>query len=440
MPHRSGLSSAAHDVWSKLIEAGRELKQFEVPGIQLPADHYAHPGAPTEWWWHIGTLQAGDRTFGFEINAVSHAGQGGYAFTQIMLTDVSNGRHLQSTTMYFGDSFKCATWAESDPAKDWYVRLGNPSSPLCAIAVANPGSGYKSAPDVEITGGGGKNASATATLNCAGGVASVQLWNAGEGFTSEPTVTFTGGGGSGASAKAFQSYVTMNAAAGDPTQNMAIKARLVDESTLSVVVFDLTMSQQGLPFLVLGSGKIPVPNTCGSPLQTNNYYYSLTRLQVNGTISIDGESFPVTGLTWMDHEYGAFASGGKAVKWILQDMQLDNGVSISNFSLTEPELDQENQSIATLQYPGEQTIWVSTKTTPRKPWTSPVTGKTYFMELEVKIERGLIPWWPDALLTVTSLVDSQEFPVGVYEGVARAVGTFNGKPVTGHAWNEQTAR
>ena len=451
MPGRFALGSAATALLAPLLDkvasglkAGSpELVQFAKPGVQLPADHYAHPGAPTEWWWHIGTLKAGNRTFGFEINAASYVGQGGFAFTQVMLTDVSNNRHYQRTTMFHVGVFDCASWAESDPTKDWYVALGCPSNRLSTIVVTSPGQGYTTAPEVTITGGGGAKASATANLNGAGGVASIDLWSAGDGYTGTPTVTLSGGGGTGATAEAIHSYVTMNAAAGDPTQNMVVKSRLADDPSGAVVTFDLTLSQQGPPFLVLGSGVIPVPKTCGSPLQTNNYYYSLTRLQAQGTITIDGETLPVSGVTWMDHEYGAFAAAGKPVKWILQDMQLDNGVSISNFSLTEPQLGVATKSIATVQYPNSPTIWVSTTTTPGKPWTSPVTGKTYFMELQVEIKRGLIPWWPDASLTVASLIDSQEFPLtngSIYEGVAGVSGTFNGEAVSGTAWNEQTAR
>lgn len=431
MLQRDGLISAA------------TLGQFSNPGIHLPADQYAHAGAPTEWWWHIGTLNAGDRTFGFEVNAVSYVGKGGFGFTQFMLTDVTNCRHLQRTTIFAGGTFDVATWAEYDPSKDWFVALGSPSNALSAIAVTNAGSGYTSAPSVEISGGGGTGAAATAVLDDNGGVASILLSSVGSGYTSEPAVTLSGGGGSGATAIAVHSYVTMNAAAADPTQNMAIKARTTDEATGAVITFDVTMSQAGPPFLVLGSGVIPMSKTPGPPIETNNYYYSLTHLQASGAISIDGEVFDVTGVTWMDHEYGAFGSSGTSVKWILQDMQLDNGVSISNFSLTEPELGQTTTSIATVQYPNSPSIWVLTSLTPSKPWTSPETGKTYFMELEVKMERGIIPWWPDALLTVTSLVDSQEFPLpggSVYEGVARATGAFNGVQVSGTAWNEQTAR
>lgn len=377
MTNRTALGAAAEGLCLPDLESLRRMKNeapllaAPAPAITLPADHYAHPGAPTEWWWNIGTLEAGERTFGFEINAVSYAGQGGFGFTQVMVTDVSNQRHLQSSVFYTPPAFDAATWAESDPDKDWSVALGNPA---------------------------------------------------------EPDGT----------------YVTMNAAAGDPTQNMRVKARMIDEGPeKTAVTFDLTLSQQGAPFLVLGSGVIPVPGTSGSPLETNNFYYSLTRLQASGTITIGDERFEVGGVTWMDHEWGAFASAGKSVKWILQDMQLDNGVSISNFSLKEPEAGQPTQSIATVQYPDGLTVWVPTTTVPSKEWTSPVTGKTYFMELQVTMHRYLIPWWPEALLTVTSIVDSQEFPVpngAVYEGVARASGTFNGQQVSGPAWNEQTAR
>src|SRR5436853_3391869 len=117
MPPGFALGSAAKGILSSLPAAPAE------PAIQLPADHYAHPGAPTEWWWNVGTLQAGDRTFGFEINADSSAGQGGFGFTQVMLSDVSNNQHYQQTTPYLPGVFNCATWAESDPTQDWFVAL-----------------------------------------------------------------------------------------------------------------------------------------------------------------------------------------------------------------------------------------------------------------------------------------------------------------------------
>ena len=70
-----------------------------------------------------------------------------------------------------------------------------------SISVDNPGSGYISAPTVDITGGGGSGATATATVSN-GGVGSITVTDGGSGYTSAPTVDITGGGGSGVEATA----------------------------------------------------------------------------------------------------------------------------------------------------------------------------------------------------------------------------------------------
>lgn len=316
--------------------------------IHLPADHYLHIGAPTEWWWNIGTLKAGDRTFGFEINTAAFYPT---AFTQIMLTDVDRNLHFQQTAWYPASNH----WAEQDPAKDWFVKLGE---------------------------------------------------------------------------------VHMRAPQSDPTRNMRVTARMVDEATRTPVAFDLLVSQQGPPFIVWGTGVMP-PSPKPT-LKDNNFYYSLTRLAASGSISIGGETLEVTGVTWMDHEYGAFGTEEDRPKWILQDMQLSNGVCISNFTLKEPELGKETPSLATVQRADGTTYFVSSSVTPiGATWTSPESKTTYFMQVKVEI--------PDfaATLLVSSLVDSQEFPIGeasVYEGVAGATGTFEGEEVAGTAWSEQTMR
>lgn len=407
--------------------------------LKLPEDMYAHVGSPTEWWWHTGTLRSGDRIFGFEINAASFAGTGGFAFHQIMLTDVATGRHYKRTTPFVPFVFQPTHWAQSDTSQDWYARLGDPSSPLCAIEVLDPGSGYTEPPTVEISGGGGTGAAAVTRLDASGGIANVLLVSAGSGYTSAPTITLHGkdGKGSGAVARALHTWVTMDAPASDPTKNIHVQALLDDDPTHEQVRFDLLLSQQGRPFFVWGTGIIPT----GDPSKgtdVNNYYFSFTRLEASGTIEVGGETFQVEGVTWMDHEYGAFGTSEKPVKWILQDMQLDNGVCLSNFVTHEgtlPELNERIPSYVTVQEADGTTYFVgSFMTAVGRTWTSDETGATYFMEFRVEIPSF------DADLHVETLVDSQEFPVpgaSVYEGVAEATGTFRGKRVRGTAWNEQ---
>ncbi|MBM4244664.1 MAG: hypothetical protein FJ148_12715 [Deltaproteobacteria bacterium] len=405
--------------------------------LSLPKDMYAHPGAPTEWWWHIGTLRAGERVFGFEINAASFAGQG-FAFTQVMLSDVARNTHYQRTTLFVPLTFDPSRWAASDPSRDWYARLGSVDSKLNAFAVVAPGSGYTSPPQVEIVGGGGSGAAAIAALDPAtGGLANVLLVNPGSGYTSQPEVRLVGGGGgSGALVRALHTYVAMSAPQSDPTQDIHVQALLVDDPSLTEVRFDLRFSQQGRPFFVWGTGINP--GGSGSDLQTNNFYFSLTRLAASGTIELGGETFAVEGTTWMDHEYGAFGTAANPVKWFLQDMQLDDGTCLSNYATLEdgpPELGERRASTATIQDASGSIWYVPTFVTPiERTWTSPVSGATYYLKLKVEIPSF------DAELVVDALMDAQEFPVvgsPVYEGAASAAGTFRGRRVRGTAWLEQ---
>jgi len=237
----------------------------------------------------------------------------------------------------------------------------------------------------------------------------------------------------------------MNAPQSDPTKNMRVQAAMIDEASKKEVAFDITLSQQGLPLLVWGTGIQP---SAPGALQTNNFYYSLTRLQAAGTVSIGGSPISVQGVTWMDHEYGFFGAGN-SVKWILQDMQLTNGVCISNYALVganQPalRLNEPTPSQATVQFADGTTYYVSTFLTPRgNTWTSPVSKKLYYLQFQVDIPSF------NASILVTSLMADQEFvstiPIPgfpiviaeVYEGVSSASGQFMGTAVTGTAWNEQ---
>jgi predicted secreted hydrolase len=206
-----------------------------------------------------------------------------------------------------------------------------------------------------------------------------------------------------------------------------------------LIDFNLKLSQNGPPFIVYGTGVKGTDTNPATQLINNNYYYSLTRMQASGSIILKGEKFDVSGVTWMDHEYGAFGTEADPVKWVLQDMQLDNGVCISNYSpitTSAPVLNQRIRSFATIQRPDGTTYKQDTFLTPiGRTWTSPATGTTYNMQFLIEMPTF------NSSLVVTSLMDAQEFPVPtrpIYEGVADVKGTFEGQMVSGTAWNEQT--
>ncbi len=78
------------------------------------------------------------------------------------------------------------------------------TSSVATITLQNAGTGWTSAPTVNLTGGGGSGAAAVAvgTSIPNGQVGSVTVTSGGSSYSSAPTVTFSGGGGSGAAATA----------------------------------------------------------------------------------------------------------------------------------------------------------------------------------------------------------------------------------------------
>ena len=55
-----------------------------------------------------------------------------------------------------------------------------------------------------------------------------------------------------------------------------------------------------------------------------SYYYSLTRMQTEGVLKVDGKAERVRGLSWMDHEFGSNQLGQDQVGWDWFSIQLDD--------------------------------------------------------------------------------------------------------------------
>ena len=325
--------------------------------IKLPQDAFLHVGAPREWWWHIGTLEAGGRSFGFEINAAGFVAQGaspGVCFSQVMLTDPLNKKHYKRTSNYEYDP----AWAESYPSRPWYARIGDLSS---------------------------------------------------------------------------RDFVFMQQVGGIGT--LDVQASFTDDADplATVVRFNLQMAQQGPPLYVWGTGvAVNVDPTGTTPLARNNYYYSYTNLRVSGTVQIgDEKPLSVAGVTWMDHEYGAFGAG---TQWVLQDAQLSNGVSFtssrpgSDFSL------KEGERLLTLVTVLENGVSTSTIGFATPTHALPVGKTTFYTHWRVEIPAHA------AVLQFEALLPDQVFPGDprpIYEGAATVTGTFDGLSVTGPGWLEQ---
>ena len=115
----------------------------------------------------------------------------------------------------------------STSRRDWY---NNYKYQIQDIVLTSGGTGYTSAPRVNLVGGGGTGATAQATvLN--GSITRVDLITPGIGYTSTPQVVFVGGNGSGASAA-----VALVQPAGTPVTTATLNKKI--RSVLTKLRFD----------------------------------------------------------------------------------------------------------------------------------------------------------------------------------------------------------
>lgn len=174
-----------------------------------------------------------------------------------------------------------------------------------------------------------------------------------------------------------------------------------------------------------------------------SYYYSLTRIATTGTVSIGGKNYPVTGLSWMDHEYGTSylgreeASASPTLGWDWFSIQLDDQSELMVFQLRRADGAPDPFSSGTYVAPDGKTTRLDPgdfrlEATGR--WRSPRTGTEYPSGWRITIPSlGLA-------LDATPYVKDQEMTVSYeyWEGAVRVAGAANGKALGGNGYVELT--
>lgn len=168
-----------------------------------------------------------------------------------------------------------------------------------------------------------------------------------------------------------------------------------------------------------------------------NYYYSLVQMETTGTVTSVGTVTAVTGVSWMDHEFGTSALSGNITGWDWFAVQLEDGTALmfgefhdaagGNRSIYEGTLAYANGDQFTLG-DGDFTLEaLDTWTSPRSGIEYPASWHITFPEHE--IELAIKPLVADQEMTVTFVY---------YEGATEIMGTVRGEPVNGRGYVELT--
>jgi len=168
-----------------------------------------------------------------------------------------------------------------------------------------------------------------------------------------------------------------------------------------------------------------------------SYYVSLTHLETEGTITLNGQTFDVRGVSWMDQEFGTTLLGPEAVGWDWFSVQLSDQRELMFFQIRQKDGSSEPLSGGTLVNPDGSTRHltreqVSVEVLDR--WTSPVSHAIYPARWKVSIPSENIA------LTLRPYIADQEMRVSFtyWEGAVEISGTSGGAPVKGSGYVELT--
>ncbi len=174
----------------------------------------------------------------------------------------------------------------------------------------------------------------------------------------------------------------------------------------------------------------------GAQIGNASYYFSQTRLWSTGTVTIKGLEYPVTGYSWMDHEFGSSALGSSQIGWDWFSLQMDNNRELMIFQIREEDGSISSTSGGTLiAEDGSSTILnlLDFKIQVLQNWETD-DGFLYPNKWRVVSKTQ------DFDLLVTPVMDDQEnhFFFRYWEGAVRIEGIFQGQNVAGYGYVELT--
>lgn len=194
-------------------------------------------------------------------------------------------------------------------------------------------------------------------------------------------------------------------------------------------VLDLTVQSARPPLLEGGKGVVPM-GVGGS-----SYYYSLTNMRTTGTFIMRGRAVRVTGITWMDHQWGTW--NWRTIRgWDWMAIQLDNGISIALANFVQGH--GRAAKGASISFPdGRQLVSSDASMEPiGGVWRSPTTHTAFPAAWRVRVPQiGL-----DAIVMPT-VADQEMYDRAIsgssyFEGSGRLVGTLRGRAVKGLTYTE----
>lgn len=172
-----------------------------------------------------------------------------------------------------------------------------------------------------------------------------------------------------------------------------------------------------------------------------SHYYSLTRLDTQGTLTVAGQSAAVRGLSWMDHEFSSSFLEQGQLGWDWFSIQLDDHRELMIYQIRRDDGSVDPFSSGTIVATDGRATAIGRdqfRLTPSRRWRSPQTGTEYPIQWRLQMPGRRLD------LTVEAALDCQEldtrasvgFPY--WEGSIDVRGAWDDRPVRGRGYLEMT--
>ena len=169
-----------------------------------------------------------------------------------------------------------------------------------------------------------------------------------------------------------------------------------------------------------------------------SHYYSLTRVETSGSMSVGKGSFTVSGESWFDHEWATNQLAPEQAGWNWLSAQFEDGTELMLYQmrLTNGAIDPISSGTF-VREDGTSVLLTSAdfQMTPAAFWKSPATKANYPIAWRVAVSKEQLEFIIKPVLANQELVFS---PLIYWEGAFDLFGKRAGKPVRGRGYLELT--
>ncbi len=172
-----------------------------------------------------------------------------------------------------------------------------------------------------------------------------------------------------------------------------------------------------------------------------SHYYSLSRMDTNGTLTYAGKVQKVTGSSWMDHEFGSNQLTPFQVGWDWFALQLEDGAELMLYQIRHTNGDPDPHSSGSLIHPDGRVEHLPVdafRLEPQEVWQSPKSGGRYPIRWRISIPRYLIDLTVEAAFPDQELDTQGSTQVIYWEGSVSLSGSSRGRSISGVGYLEMT--